>query len=121
MNENAKPVGESSAQSRSQAGASGQRFPRGNTINQSQANYYSYWPVDVPYYPNDVNATSGYHLAYYDNVYPTPVRRVRLRQTVMAFMTWPGMFGSGVGIGGTTIIVRRRGLTRVALPQARAA
>ncbi len=45
-------------------GASGQRFPWGNTVNQSQANYYSYWFGGVPYYPYDVNPTNGYHQTF---------------------------------------------------------
>ena len=45
-------------------GASGQRFPWGNTISWSQANYYSYWPAGVPYYPYDVNPTQGYHPSF---------------------------------------------------------
>ncbi|HEY5042113.1 MAG TPA: formylglycine-generating enzyme family protein [Verrucomicrobiae bacterium] len=39
-------------------GLSGQRFPWGDTISESQANYYSYWPGGVPY-PYDVNSYSG--------------------------------------------------------------
>ncbi|MCX6924102.1 MAG: SUMF1/EgtB/PvdO family nonheme iron enzyme, partial [Verrucomicrobia bacterium] len=42
-------------------GASGQRCPWGNTISQSQANYYSYWSGIVPFYSYDVNPTEGYH------------------------------------------------------------
>jgi formylglycine-generating enzyme required for sulfatase activity len=51
-------------------GASGQRFPWGNTISWSQANYYSYWSGATPYYPYDVNSTSGYHPTFNDGVYP---------------------------------------------------
>jgi len=56
-------------------GASGQRFPWGNTINQSRANYYSYWSGGVPYYPYDVNSTSGYHPTFATNgaPYTSPV------------------------------------------------
>ena len=46
-------------------GASGQRFPWGNTISQSQANYYS-WRYD----PYDVNPTEGYHPTFNDGVNP---------------------------------------------------
>jgi sulfatase modifying factor 1 len=40
-------------------GLSGQRFPWGNTINESQANYNSFWPGSAPYYSYDVNTYSG--------------------------------------------------------------
>jgi formylglycine-generating enzyme required for sulfatase activity len=46
-------------------GASGQRFPWGNTITHSQANYYS-----NPSYPYDVSPTSGYHPTFNDGAYP---------------------------------------------------
>ena len=39
--------------------AIGQRFPWGNTISWSQANYYSSWLGGKPYYADDVNSTSG--------------------------------------------------------------
>jgi sulfatase modifying factor 1 len=39
-------------------GASGQRFPWGNAISWSLANYYTYSPGDYSY---DLNLTSGYH------------------------------------------------------------
>jgi formylglycine-generating enzyme required for sulfatase activity len=45
-------------------GLSGQRFPWGNTINENQANYYSYdgyWNGSTPYYSVDVNSYSGYN------------------------------------------------------------
>jgi sulfatase modifying factor 1 len=53
-------------------GASGHRFPWSDvdTITQSRANYYSYWSGGVPYYPYDVNPTSGYHPTFNDGVYP---------------------------------------------------
>ena len=56
-------------------GASGQRFPWGDTISWSQANYYSYWSGAVPYYPYDVNPTGGYNPAWTGGGYPytTPV------------------------------------------------
>ena len=47
-------------------GASGQRFPWGNTISWSQANYYAY-PSDYTY---DVNPTSGYHPTFATGGYP---------------------------------------------------
>jgi len=51
-------------------GASGRRFPWGNTINQNQANYMSYWLGSVPYYPYDVNPTNGYHPTFATGDYP---------------------------------------------------
>ena len=45
-------------------GASGQRFPWGNTISWSQANYYAY-PSGY-----DVNPTSGYDPTFNDGVWP---------------------------------------------------
>ncbi|MCX6915867.1 MAG: SUMF1/EgtB/PvdO family nonheme iron enzyme [Verrucomicrobia bacterium] len=50
-------------------GASGQRFPWGNTISWGQANYYAY-PLSAGGYPYDVNGTSGYHATFNDGVYP---------------------------------------------------
>jgi len=47
-------------------GASGQRFPWGNTISWSQANYYAY-PSSYTY---DVNPSSGYDPTFNDGVYP---------------------------------------------------
>jgi formylglycine-generating enzyme required for sulfatase activity len=51
-------------------GASGQRFPWGNTISWSQANYYSYWPGGAPSYPYDVNPTSGNAPTFATGAYP---------------------------------------------------
>jgi formylglycine-generating enzyme required for sulfatase activity len=50
-------------------GASGQRFPWGNTISWSQANYYAL-PLSAVGYAYDVNPTSGYDPAFNDGVYP---------------------------------------------------
>ena len=47
-------------------GLSGQRFPWGNTISESQANYYAY-PSGYSY---DVNSYSGYNLTYATGSYP---------------------------------------------------
>lgn len=53
-------------------GSSGHRFPWSDvdTINQSRANYYSYWKDGVPYYSYDVNATDGYHPSFSSGDYP---------------------------------------------------
>ena len=40
-------------------GLSGQRFPWGDTISESQADYVSYWVGGLPYYSYDVNTYSG--------------------------------------------------------------
>ena len=47
-------------------GASGQRFPWGDTISWSQANYYA----NPSGYPYDVNPTEGNHPTFDDGVYP---------------------------------------------------
>ena len=51
-------------------GLSGKRFPWGNTISESQANYYSEWSGGAPIYSYDVNAYSGYNINF--NVPPQP-------------------------------------------------
>jgi sulfatase modifying factor 1 len=50
-------------------GASGQRFPWGNTISWSQANY-SAFPSSAGGYAYDVNPTRGYHPTFNDGVWP---------------------------------------------------
>ena len=50
-------------------GASGQRFPWGNTISWGQANYYAY-PLWADGYAYDVNATVGDHPTFNEGVYP---------------------------------------------------
>jgi formylglycine-generating enzyme required for sulfatase activity len=50
-------------------GASGQRFPWGNTILWSQANYYAD-PLSDGGYAYDVNPTSGYDPAFNDGIVP---------------------------------------------------
>jgi formylglycine-generating enzyme len=53
-------------------GLSGQRFPWGNTIDWSQANYYSYWlnGADTNYFVYDLAPMSGYSPAFIDSVFP---------------------------------------------------
>ncbi len=55
-------------------GASGQRFPWGNTISWSQANYYAA-PLSAGGYAYDVNPTSGYDPTFNDGIppYTSPV------------------------------------------------
>ena len=50
-------------------GASGQRFPWGNTISWSQANYFAF-PLSGGGYAYDVNQTTGFHPTFNDGVYP---------------------------------------------------
>jgi sulfatase modifying factor 1 len=49
---------------------SGNRFPWGDTITHSQANYYSWWNGGVPYFPYDLNPVEGYHPTWNDGVLP---------------------------------------------------
>ncbi len=51
-------------------GLNGKRFPWGDTITQSQANYYSSWRDGYPRYSYDVNPIEGYHPTWNDGVYP---------------------------------------------------
>src|SRR5207249_694540 len=51
-------------------GLSGQRFPWGNTIDWSHANYYSFWSGGAHVYSYDLAPTSGPDPAFFDNVYP---------------------------------------------------
>ena len=46
------------------------RFPWGDTISHSQANYYSHWVEGVPYYPYDVSPTEGDHPLWDDGIRP---------------------------------------------------
>ena len=48
-------------------GASGQRFPWGNTISWSQANYFTRSPG---YYSYDLNSTSGFDPTFSNGLYP---------------------------------------------------
>ena len=56
-------------------GLIGQRFPWGNTISWSQANYYVYRTGATNYYAYDVNGTSGHNPAWTSggSPYTTPV------------------------------------------------
>ena len=77
-------------------GLSGQRFPWGNTISWSQANYYAIRIVvttptmRIRRLAMTRRSTTGF--------IPTRVRWVILRRTGMGFTTWRGMCGSGVGL-----------------------
>lgn len=51
-------------------GLSSKRFPWGDTISHSQANYFSFWPLGSPYYPYDVSPTEGYHPDWDDGFEP---------------------------------------------------
>jgi formylglycine-generating enzyme len=51
-------------------GLSGQRFPWGNTIDWSQANYFSDWVNGTNFYAYDLAPMSGYSPAFNDGVLP---------------------------------------------------
>ena len=51
-------------------GASGQRFPWGNTISWGQANYQSFWYNGAPYFSYDLATASGYDPTFNDGVDP---------------------------------------------------
>ena len=51
-------------------GLSGQRFPWGNTIDWSHANYFSYWVNSTNFYTYDLAPMSGYSPAFNDGVLP---------------------------------------------------
>ena len=46
------------------------RFPWGDTISHSQANYNSFWEGGSPYYPYDVSPTEGSHPDWDDGIWP---------------------------------------------------
>jgi formylglycine-generating enzyme len=45
-------------------GLSGRRFPSGDTIDESKANYFSDWSVGAPVYAYDKSTTRGYNPAF---------------------------------------------------------
>lgn len=45
-------------------GLEGRRFPWGDTVSHSQANYRSYWEFDRPVFAYDVSPTAGFHPTY---------------------------------------------------------
>ena len=49
-------------------GLSGRRFPWDDTISHSQANYFSYWSEDIPFYSYDMSLTEGYHPTWNDGM-----------------------------------------------------
>jgi formylglycine-generating enzyme required for sulfatase activity len=51
-------------------GLSGQRFPWGDSIDWSQANYFSYWFNDTQVFTYDLAPTNGYAPAFNDGVSP---------------------------------------------------
>ena len=82
-------------------GLSGKRFPWGNTISQSQANYQA--SNSCTY---DLSGTvNDYHPAYKAGGMPIRVRPVVLCQTATACMTWRATFHNGAGTGTTRVIV----------------
>ena len=76
-------------------GLSGQRFPWGDTISESQANYYG----DHHRYSYDLGP-NGYNASFDKrSVSLHESGGVILRRTGMGYTTWLGMCWSGVGIG----------------------
>jgi len=53
-------------------GLSGKRFPWGDTITQSMANYNSFWDSGKPYFPYDLNPTPGYHPIWNEGISQMP-------------------------------------------------
>lgn len=51
-------------------GLSGKRFPWGDTISHSQANYVSLWNGDTPVFSYDISPTEGYHPVWDDGAQP---------------------------------------------------
>ncbi len=51
-------------------GLSGRRFPWGDDISHTRANYYSYWEQHGPDVPYDVSPTGGYHPLWDDGIWP---------------------------------------------------
>jgi formylglycine-generating enzyme required for sulfatase activity len=52
------------------SGLSSKRFPWGDTISHSQANYKSLWVDGSPYYPYDISPTAGFHPTWNDGIRP---------------------------------------------------
>jgi len=57
-------------QKAARGGLSGKRFPWGDTISHSQANYYSKWDGGKPWYTYDVNETEGVHPTFKGDTSP---------------------------------------------------
>ena len=66
---------EAECQKAARGGLNGLRFPWGNTIDWSYANYYSQWTGGAPTYPYDLAYTSGYDPAFTngETAYTSPV------------------------------------------------
>jgi len=73
-------------------GLSGRRFPWGDTISHSQANYLSYWLKGHPYYSYDVSPTEGHHPIWYDVIFPytSPIGFFDGTMKYKADYNWPG-------------------------------
>ncbi len=61
---------ESEWEKAARGGLKGKRFPWGDTITQSQANYLSYWSGGQPYYAYDLNTWEGYNSVAYFGMPP---------------------------------------------------
>ena len=81
-------------------GLSGQRFPWGDTISESQANYIADPnPTNSGGYTYDLGQTLASTRISMLDMCLSQVRWAIFRQTVMASTTWRGICLSGVGIG----------------------
>jgi formylglycine-generating enzyme required for sulfatase activity len=76
-------------------GLSGQRFPWGNTISESQANYFG----NTISYSYDLDRTASTQLEASGEPHPLQVRWDHLRRMAMDSTTWLGIYLSGVGTG----------------------
>jgi hypothetical protein len=85
-------------------GLPGQKFPWGNTVSESEANYYGYTSYSYDLGPMAIMPTLPPELI------PTQVRWNILRRMDMGCMTWLEMCGSGVGTGMERMAV---GVTRM--------
>jgi len=103
-------------------GLIGQRFPWGNTISWSQANY-SGIPcrlirmVSPTICPRRLIMIRRF-LVEIKGIIPTQVRWDHFRRTDMGYMTWRGMYWSGVGIGMGLRMVNQQLLIQPDRPQA---
>ena len=73
-------------------GLAGWRFPWGDTISHSQANYRSYWSLGSPLYPYDVSPTEGHHPTWKDLYTPftSPVGFFDGNMKYKDDYNWPG-------------------------------
>ena len=85
-------------------GLAGKRFPFGDTITQSQANY---WSTDFERF--DVNGAPGPHPSR--RIFPILLPVGHFCRAATASTTWPETFGNGAGIITATAGIRMRAPT----------